>query len=87
MQIATFFVHDVYNIKGVGIVIAGEVKSGTISVGNTVNIRGKIATVKSIEEFHQRLPQAVTGQKIGIALEGIEKNDVKSQDTLSFENP
>lgn len=79
-----FDVMAVFNIKGVGIVVAGEIKNGTLLVGAKMNVNGKTGTVVSIEEHHVRLQSAHTGQKVGVNLSGIEKNDCKPGDKLSF---
>ncbi len=80
----TFQVADVYNIKGVGIVVVGHVQNGTVFEGQTASVNGKPAKVRSIESHHQRLPQAMVGQDVGISLEGIDRTDVKKGDVLVF---
>jgi len=74
----------VFNIKGVGLIPVGRVLSGTISVGQTTTINGKVARIKSIEMHHQQLQVANIGDNVGICLEGIEKNDVQKDMVLDF---
>lgn len=77
-------IQDVYNLKGVGIVVVGKIQSGEIYPGQRTSINGKEATAAIIEMHHKRLSVARTGDNVGINLKGIEKNDVKRGDTLFF---
>ncbi len=77
-------VMDVFNIKGVGLIPVGKVLNGTISVGQTTTLNGKVAKIKSIEMHHQQLQVANIGDNVGICLEGIEKNDVRKGMVLDF---
>ncbi|NPA86182.1 MAG: translation elongation factor EF-1 subunit alpha [bacterium] len=78
-------VQAVYNIKGVGLVLAGRVVTGCLKEGDNIVIEpaDKTAQVKSIEMFHKRIPQAVPGDNIGFNVKGdIEKKDVKRGDMV-----
>jgi elongation factor 1-alpha len=78
-------IQSVYNIKGVGLVLAGRVVSGKLKEGDTIVVEpaDKTVQVKSIEMFHKRIPEAVPGDNIGFNVKGdIEKKDVKRGDMV-----
>ncbi|MBI2597980.1 MAG: hypothetical protein HYW50_02180 [Candidatus Diapherotrites archaeon] len=70
-----FQLSDVYNIKGVGIVVVGKVIDGALVPGQTAQVNGKKTTVKTIEAHHKRLAEAKVGQDIGVALSGVSRED------------
>ena len=80
-------VEDVFSIRGVGTVVTGHVDSGTLHVGDTVEIVGQGGTQKTtatrIEKFRKRVKQAEAGDVIGVFLEGIERDQVQRGDVLA----
>ncbi len=63
-----------FHIKGAGTVITGTVHRGTISIGEVaeimpLEIQGK---VKSIQTFGESLRSAVAGDRVGIAIPGVQ---------------
>lgn len=65
---------DVFTITGRGTVLTGQVKSGTIVVGDTVCIplsNGETAarTVDGIEMFRKLLDRAEKGQMVGVLIQ------------------
>ncbi|KUE73249.1 elongation factor 1-alpha [Candidatus Methanomethylophilus sp. 1R26] len=83
-------VQDVYTITGVGTVPVGRVETGILKPNTTVifepsNVKGE---VKSIEEHHESLPQAVPGDNVGFNVRGVAKNDIKRGDVAGpVDNP
>ena len=59
-------VQDVYNIKGVGMVLVGRVETGKLKPGDKIIVEPahKEAEVKSIEMHHEPLPEAKAGDNI-----------------------
>jgi len=78
-------IQDVYNIKGVGVVPVGRIIEGALVLGFKAKVGNKIATVKSIEAHHEQLRVASVNENVGIALGGVEKNDVQRGMKLRFE--
>ncbi len=74
---ATVFVQDLYKIAGIGFVLVGNVRSGTLKVGMKLNIAGKIMAIKSIEAHHQQIQEARIGDNVGFALDGGDYNSLK----------
>lgn len=74
-------IEQVYNIPGRGMVVAGNIKEGTIVIGDKVDIlstkNGKILTtqVTSIEAFNKSLRIAKAGDNIGVLLRFVDGMD------------
>lgn len=71
-------IRDVYNITGIGVVIAGQVKSGALNVGSKLNLSGRIMPVKNIERDHKSYSAAHPGDNIGFALGGADAREMKA---------
>lgn len=83
-----FLVDDIFTITGKGTVVTGGIKSGTISVGDSVNIvrNGmvvKSTTITGIEEFKKLLKTAQAGQNVGILLSEVRKKEIAKGDILT----
>jgi elongation factor Tu len=66
-------IEGVLTVKGQGTVVTGRVKTGTLKIGQSLEIMGckggtKPCKVKGIEMFHKSLEQAEPGQDIGICI-------------------
>ncbi|MHA1268720.1 MAG: translation elongation factor EF-1 subunit alpha [Candidatus Helarchaeota archaeon] len=72
-------VQDVYSIKGIGTVAVGRVETGVIKKGDKIAIMppGFTSEIRSIEEHHEELSEAVPGNNIGIAIRGISHKELK----------
>jgi len=76
-------VADVFNITGQGVVITGKVRSGAISVGDSVCISGgSPVTVTGIEIFRKLLDTLAAGDTGGLLLKDIAKGDVAKGDVV-----
>lgn len=74
-------VEDVFYISGKGTVVTGNIESGTLKIGDKVEIIGnnnqpKTATITSIDKFRKMVDIANAGENVGLVLKGIEKTDV-----------
>lgn len=81
-------VEDVFSITGRGTVVTGEVTSGTLTVGDQVEIlranRETIrVTIAGIEAFRKVKHSARAGDNVGLLLRGIGKGDVNQHDIIS----
>ena len=74
-------VEDVFSITGRGTVATGRVESGTVKVGETVEIVGlqdtRSTTVTGLEMFQKTLDESIAGDNVGVLLRGIQKNDIE----------
>lgn len=80
----SFEVQDVFDIKGVGIVLVGRILSGTLMPGQMAVVNGKTSEIKSIEAHHQQLAFAPAGTNVGMCLKGINKADLQKGMILDF---
>jgi elongation factor Tu len=79
-------IDDVFMIRGRGTVVTGRIASGTIRVGDTVELQRpdltRKVTVSGIEMFRKVLEQATSGDNVGLLLRDIVKEEVKAGDLL-----
>jgi translation elongation factor EF-Tu-like GTPase len=77
-------VEDVFAIRNRGVVATGRVASGTLRVGDTVQIDGTVETrVDAIEVFRKSIDEANVGDNIGVLFKGIEKGQLDRGSVLS----
>jgi translation elongation factor EF-Tu-like GTPase len=77
-------VEDVFVIRNRGVVATGRVESGSLRVGDTVQIDGSLeATVDAIEVFRKSIDQANTGDNIGVLFKKLEKSQLDRGSVLS----
>ena len=86
-----FTVKDVFTITGRGTVVTGQISSGSVRVGDMVElerVNGITTTVQvgGIESFRKLLNEAYAGQNVGILLENIDKKDISNGDRLRKEH-
>ena len=79
-----FRIDDVFVITGRGTVVTGEVISGTIGINDIVRIQetGVQTQVTGIEMFRKQCSVAYPGDKVGVLLRGISRDDVSAGYTL-----
>jgi len=75
-------IEDVFSISGRGTVVTGKVESGTIKVGDAVEISGGTGSpvkskVTGIEMFRKITDTAKAGDNIGCLLQGVNPQDVE----------
>lgn len=77
-------VEDVFVIRNRGVVATGRVESGTLRVGDTVQIDGTLdARVDAIEVFRKSVDAASAGDNIGVLFRGVEKNQLDRGSVLT----
>ena len=81
-------VEDVFSITGRGTVATGRIETGTIHVGDKVQIVGlsdefKDTTVTGVEMFRKLLDQGEAGDNVGLLLRGIDKDEVKRGEVIA----
>ena len=76
-------VADVFIITGSGVVLTGLVSSGTISVGDTVCVSVSAPVkVTGIEMFRKVLETVGAGDRAGLLVENLSKDEVKQGDLV-----
>lgn len=74
----------VFSVKGFGCVVTGTVKSGKISIGDTLTIypQNKMVKVKGLESHGEKKNSIGTGNRCAINLAGIESSEIKRGDII-----
>jgi selenocysteine-specific elongation factor len=69
-----------FQVKGFGSVVTGTMLSGTVALGDTVEVlppvpgrpTPPVVRVRSVEVFHQKVERAIAGDRTALALAGVE---------------
>jgi selenocysteine-specific translation elongation factor len=74
-----------FNVKGIGVVVLGEVVGGRITRHENLRIHPtkKTALVRSIQKHDDDAEYAIPGDRVGLALKGIEAEDLDRGYVLS----
>ncbi|MDE1851702.1 MAG: hypothetical protein KGH69_03380 [Candidatus Micrarchaeota archaeon] len=73
-----------FNVKGIGTVALGVVTSGTVKVHDSMQTpSGKQITIKSIQSQDQDIGSAGVHTRVGLALKGVESDELDKGDILS----
>ena len=71
-------------IRRRGVVATGRVESGTLHVGDTVQIDGTLeAQVDAIEVFRKSVDEANAGDNIGVLFKGLDKGHLNRGSVLT----
>ncbi len=81
------FIDHVFPVKGIGTVILGLVKQGTVKAGQMLEITGydgpgKKVIIKSIQKYERNFKTANEGDRVGLALKGNISPDDVSRDNI-----
>lgn len=76
----------VFTLKGFGTVVTGTVLSGKINVESSVEIlpAGITSKIRGLQSHGQQLREAFAGQRVGINLQGVSKEDIKRGDIVTI---
>jgi elongation factor Tu len=79
-------INAVYDIAGVGTVVTGIIKQGTINVGEGLAVSGygqsKTTTIDGLQMFKKTVATGMTGDAVGVLLSGLKKADIKRGQVL-----
>jgi selenocysteine-specific elongation factor len=78
-------VDRVFTLKGHGTVVTGTLISGTLSVGDEIEIlpRGLKTSVRSLESHNRQEEKAFPGERVAVNLRGLEQADVNRGEVLA----
>lgn len=78
-------VDRVFIIKGFGSVVTGTIVSGSISLGETVEIlpEGREGKIRTIQVYNQSVETAKAGQRAAINLQGVETSEINRGDVIA----
>jgi selenocysteine-specific translation elongation factor len=75
-----------FPVKGVGTVLLGIVRSGKVKVHDSLrSSRGKEVMVRSIQVHDDDFQEASAGERVGLAIKGIDHTEIEKGDILSKE--
>jgi len=73
-----------FPVKGVGTVLLGIVRSGTVKVHDALrSSNGKEISVRSIQVHDEDSPDAEVGERVGLAVKGVDYTEIEKGDILS----
>jgi elongation factor Tu len=81
-------IEDVFSIKGRGTVTTGRIERGQVKTGETVEIIGMGAEVRTtvvtgVEMFQKTLDAGLAGDNVGCLLRGIDREDIERGQVLA----
>ena len=74
-----------FSLRGIGTVVTGTLWTGTVRVGDRLAIEpgGREVRVRSLQVHDQAVNEAAAGQRVALALVGVERTQVKRGDTAA----
>jgi len=71
-------VDRVFTLKGLGTVVTGTCISGSIRVGEEIEIYplSRRARIRNIQAYHEDVDEAFAGQRVALNLQGVEKHEI-----------
>src|SRR5437899_4322671 len=78
------YVDRVFTLGGIGTVVTGTLRSGRIRAGTVLRIEpgGRDARVRSVQVHDRDVDVAEAGQRVAVALPGVERSDLRRGDAL-----
>jgi selenocysteine-specific elongation factor len=81
---ARLYVDRVFSLRGIGTVVTGTLWSGTIGEGDVLQAEpaGREVRVRSVQVHEQPVARAEAGQRVALALPGVERGELRRGDAL-----
>jgi selenocysteine-specific elongation factor len=78
------YVDRSFTLRGIGTVVTGTLWSGSIGEGDELRVepRGRTVRVRSVQVHDRPVDRADAGQRVAVALPGVERSDVRRGDAL-----
>jgi selenocysteine-specific elongation factor len=75
----------VFTLRGIGTVVTGTLWSGTVAAGDRLAIEpgGREARVRSVQVHDRQVESAAAGQRVALALVGVERSQVRRGHTAA----
>src|SRR5438046_4715309 len=73
-----------FSLRGIGTVVTGTLWSGTIGEGDELRVEpaGRAVRVRSVQVHDRPVERAEAGQRVAVALPGVERHEVERGDAL-----
>lgn len=77
-------VDRVFHVQGIGVVVTGSGYSGTVSVGDSLQLLPAVKTVRvrEIQSFGEKRERGYAGERLAIALQGVKLTEADRGDML-----
>ena len=81
---ARLYVDRVFSLRGIGTVVTGTLWSGTVGEGDVLRAEpsGRDVRVRSVQVHDSPVDRAEPGQRVALALPGVERNELRRGDAL-----
>ena len=81
---ARLYVDRVFSLRGIGTVATGTLWSGTVGEGDVLRAEpsGRDVRVRSVQVHDSPVERAEPGQRVALALPGVERNELRRGDAL-----
>src|SRR5205823_8486194 len=78
------YVDRVFTLRGIGTVATGTLRSGSIGAGDELRAEpgGRVVRVRSVQVHDRAVERAEAGQRVAVALPGIERRALRRGDAL-----
>jgi selenocysteine-specific elongation factor len=78
------YVDRSFTLRGIGTVVTGTLWSGSIGEGDELRVepRGRSVRVRSVQVHDRPVERAEAGQRVAVALPGVERSEVRRGDAL-----
>jgi selenocysteine-specific elongation factor len=78
------YVDRVFSLRGIGTVVTGTLWSGTVGEGDVLRAEpgGREVRVRSVQVHDQPVERAEAGQRVALALPGVERSELRRGDAL-----
>ncbi len=83
-EAARLYVDRVFSLRGIGTVATGTLWSGTVGEGDVLRAEpsGRDVRVRSVQVHDREVERAEPGQRVALALPGVERSEVRRGDAL-----
>jgi selenocysteine-specific elongation factor len=81
---ARLYVDRVFSLRGIGTVVTGTLWSGSVGEGDVLRAEpaGREVRVRSVQVHDTAVERAEAGQRVAVALPGVERSDLRRGDAL-----
>jgi selenocysteine-specific elongation factor len=76
------YVDRVFTLRGIGTVATGTLWSGSIGEGDELTVNGRPVRVRSVQVHDRPVVRAEAGQRVAVALPGIERSELRRGDAI-----
>jgi len=76
------YIDRVFTLHGIGTVVTGTLWSGSIGEGDELHVRERSVRVRSVQVHDSAVERAEAGQRVAVALPGVERSELRRGDAL-----